>query len=120
MSIVSFPQRMSPNSNTTAPRRTLPNEIRYADHPSTHSVVDFAGVYVLYLVLAVGLPETYVPERQLPSRRHQQRLTASKVADQTSQRQGGKPRNERYATGEPQARWRLSLCRRYFRNLRLR
>jgi hypothetical protein len=53
---------MSPNSNTTVPRRTLPNEIRYADHPSTHSIMDFAGVYVLYLVLAVGLPETYAPD----------------------------------------------------------
>jgi hypothetical protein len=38
-----------------------PYEIRYADHPSTHSIMDFAGVYVLYLVLAVGLPETYAP-----------------------------------------------------------
>ena len=52
---------MSPNSNTTVPRRTLPNEIRYADYPSTHSVMDFTGVYVLYLVLTVGLSETYAP-----------------------------------------------------------
>jgi hypothetical protein len=41
--------------------RGAPYEIRYADHPSTHSIVDFAGVYVLYLVLAVGLPEPYAP-----------------------------------------------------------
>jgi hypothetical protein len=52
---------MSPNSNTTVPRRPLPNEIRYADHPSTHSVMGFAGVYVLYLVLTVGLSEPYTP-----------------------------------------------------------
>ena len=32
--------------------RGAPYEIRYADHPSAHSVVDFAGIYVLYLVLA--------------------------------------------------------------------
>src|ERR671914_1440514 len=34
--------------------RGAPYEIRYADHPSTHSVMDFAGVYVLYLVLTVA------------------------------------------------------------------
>jgi hypothetical protein len=38
-----------------------PYEIRYADHSGTHSVVDFAWVSVLYLVLAVGLPQPYTP-----------------------------------------------------------
>jgi hypothetical protein len=42
--------------------RGTPYEIRYADHPSAHSVVDFAGIYVLYLVLAVGLLEPYTPD----------------------------------------------------------
>jgi hypothetical protein len=41
--------------------RGAPYEIRYADYPSAHSVVDFAGIYVLYLVLAVGLPQPYTP-----------------------------------------------------------
>jgi hypothetical protein len=57
---------MSPNSNTTVPRRTLPNEIRYADLLALIYIVDFTGVYVLYLVLAVGLPEPYVPYLLLP------------------------------------------------------
>jgi hypothetical protein len=47
--------------NTALGAKKDPYEIRYADHSGTHSVMDFAGVHVLYLVLAVGLPETYAP-----------------------------------------------------------
>ena len=50
-----------------------PYEIRYADHSGTHSVVDFAWVSVLYLVLAVGLLQPGAP----PLLRQQAKITCT-------------------------------------------